>query len=165
MHSKEVSGELPPASLPGTAGLKRPKRLVVIAIMNIVVALISIVAIIFLLNSSKVPAEVVPGYASAAFSMLIATAMIVTSVLAFLGVPKARRPALVVALVFFGLLLLQSLLTAMDPQSVLGEVPAQRMMQKLWAGVVRNSIEIGLNCWVFLSAKTVAFFESRRAVA
>jgi hypothetical protein len=48
---------------------------------------------------------------------------------------------------------------------MLGEMPTDAMLRKLWAGVVRNSIEIGLNLWVFLSAKTSAFFEGRRAEA
>ena len=103
----------------------------------------------------------VPGHASAALAMALAVAMIVTSVLAFLGLPKARSPALVAALVFFGLLVLQSLLTALDPTSLFGELPPARITQKLWAGVVRNSIEIGLNCWVYLSAKTKRYFESK----
>jgi hypothetical protein len=133
--------------------------------MNVVLALFSIVALAFMLTSSKVPAEIVPSHWSAAFSVLIAVAMIVSSVLALLGFPRARWIALAMALIFFGIIWLHSLLAALDPEGVMGVVPTDRESQKLRAGVVRTSIEIGLNLWVFLSAKTVAFFDSRRAVA
>jgi hypothetical protein len=144
---------------------ERPKRLWVVAIMNIVVALMSIVVLVFLLSSSKVPAEVVPSIWSAVFSALVAAAVIVSSVLALFGSPRARWIALTMALIFFGLIWLHSLITALDPRAVIGEMPTDRELRKLWAGVVRTSIEIGLNLWVFLSAKTVAFFEDRRAEA
>jgi hypothetical protein len=165
MESKDASGELLPASLPSAAGLKRPKRLIVIAIMNVVLALFSIVALAFMLTSSKVPAEIVPSHWSAAFSVLVAVAMIVSSVLALLRVPRARWIALAMALTFFGIIWVHSLLAALDPEGVIGVVPTDRESQKLWAGVVRTSIEMGLNLWVFLSAKTVAFFDSPRAEA
>jgi len=142
---------------------KRPKRLIIIAIMNVVLAVFSIVALTFMLTSSKLPAEIVPSHWSAAFSVLVAAAMIVSSVLALLGVPRARWIALAIALIFFGIIWLHSLLAALDPEGVIGLVPTDSELQKLWAGVVRTSIEIGLNLWVFLSAKTVAFFHSRRA--
>jgi hypothetical protein len=150
---------------PIAAGIKRPKRLIVIAFMNMVLAIFSIAALAFLMGSSKVPAEVVPGIWSAAFSALLATGVIVSSVLALLGSRRARWIALTIALIFFGLIWLHSLVTALDPEGVLGEMPTDWELQKLWAGVVRTSIEIGLNLWVYLSAKTVAFFESRRAEA
>jgi len=57
------------------------------------------------------------------------------------------------------------LIAALDPEGVIGAVPTDRESQKLWAGVVRTSIEIGLNLWVFLSAKTRMFFDGRRAEA
>jgi hypothetical protein len=83
--------ELVSADIPTTGVSKRPKRLVVITIMNIAIALMSIVLLVFLLNSSKVPTEVVPSHWSAAFSALLAIGVIVSSVLALLGSPRARR--------------------------------------------------------------------------
>ena len=133
--------------------------------MNVMLALFSIVGLAFMLTSSEVPAEMVPSHWSAVFSVLVAVAMIVSSVLAVLGVPRARWIALSIALIFFGIIWLHSLLAALDPEGVIGVVPTDGESQKLWAGVVRTSIEIGLNLWVFLSAKTLAFFDSRRAEA
>lgn len=59
------------------------------------------------------------------------------------------------------LIWLHSLLAALDPKGVIGQVPTDKESRKLWAGVARTSIEIGLNLWVFLSAKIKAFFDSR----
>ena len=157
--------EIVAVAAPIAIGAKRPKRLIVIAIMNVVLGLFSIVALAFMLTSSKFPAELVPSHWSAAFSVVVAVAMIVSSALALLGFPRARWIALTVALIFFGIIWLHSLLAALDPEGVIGVLPTDRESQKLWAGVVRTSIEIGLNLWVFLSAKTLAFFDSRRAEA
>ena len=149
----------------GAIVVGRPKRLIVVAIMNIAVALISVAALAFVLTSSRVPGALIPRPWSAAFSMLVAIAVIVSSVLALIGLPKARWVALILALAFFGILWLQGLLAAVDPVSVMGEMPNESVVHKLWAGVVRNSIEIGLNLWAFLSVRTSAFFEGRRAEA
>jgi hypothetical protein len=165
MQSNEVPGVLVSADIPAAGVPRRPKRLIVIAIMNMVLALFSIVALGFLLNSSIVPAEIVPSGWNAAFSALLAFALIVSSALALIGIPRARWIALIIALTFFGLIWLHSLIAALDPEEVIGVVPTDRESQKLWASVVRTSIEIGLNLWVFLSAKTRVFFDSRRAEA
>ncbi|HEY6621563.1 MAG TPA: hypothetical protein VIY68_18615 [Steroidobacteraceae bacterium] len=53
------------------------------------------------------------------------------------------------------------MLAALDPKGVIGQVPTDKESRKLWAGVTRTSIEIGLNLWVFLSEKIKAFFDSR----
>ena len=165
MQSNEIPDQRVSAVIPAAGMRKRPKRLVVVAIMNMVLALFSIVALVFLLRSSVVPAEIVPSGWNAAFSALVAFALIVSSVLALMGFPRTRWIALIIALTFFGLIWIHSLLAALDPEGVIGAVPTDRESRKLWAGVVRTSIEIGLNLWVFLSAKTKAFFDSRRAEA
>jgi hypothetical protein len=133
--------------------------------MNILLGLISLGTLVFVFTYSAFPRELVPSNWSAAFSVLLATGVIVSSVLALMRYPRARWVALTLAPIFLGVPLVRSLLVAIDPQSVLGEVPTDRVSRKLWAGVVRNSIEIGLNLWMFLSAKTRAFFEGRRAEA
>lgn len=165
MQSNEIPNQQVSADNPAPGLPKRPKRLIVVVMMNVVLALFSIVALVFLLNSSQVPAEVVPHGWNAAFSALVAFALIVSSVLALMGFARARWVALIIALTFFGLIWIHSLLAALDPEGVIGLVPTDRESRKLWAGVVRASIEIGLNLWVFLSAKTRVFFDSRRADA
>ena len=68
MQSNEVPDQLVSADNPAAGLPKRPKRLVVVVIMNVVLALFSIVALVFLLSSSIVPAEIVPTGWNAAFS-------------------------------------------------------------------------------------------------
>jgi hypothetical protein len=165
MQSNEIPNQLVSADSAAAGLPRRPKRLIVVVIMDVVLALFSLVALVFLLNSSQVPAEVVPSGWNAAFSTLVAFALIVSSVLALMGFPRARWIALIMALTFFGLIWLHSLLAALDPEGVIGLVPTDRELRKLWAGVVRASVEISLNLWVFLSAKTRMFFDSRRAEA
>jgi hypothetical protein len=135
----------------------RPKRLWVIAVMNIAVGLISVGMLAFLLFSSRVPAELRPSPSSAALSSLLAALLIVSCVFALLGYRQARWLALGSAVLFFGILWAQSLLLLVQSGGSLPQVPTR----KLWANVVRNSIEIALNLWVFLSAKTVAFFRGQ----
>ena len=165
MQSNEIPNQLVSADSAAAGLPKRPKRLIVVVMMNVALALFSIVALVFLLNSSQVPAEVVSSGWNAAFSTLVAFALIVSSVLALMGFPRARWLALIIALTFFGLIWIHSLFAALDPERVIGLVPTDRESRKLWAGVVRASIEIGLSLWVFLGAKTKAFFDSRRAEA
>jgi hypothetical protein len=165
MQSNEVPDQLVSADTPAAGMPKRPKRLIVVVIMNVVLASFSIVALVFLSSSSIVPAEIVPSGWNAAFATLDAFALIVSSVLALMGFPRARWIALIIALTFFGLIWLHSLFAALDPEGVIGLAPTDGQSLKLWAGVVRTSIEIGLNLWVFLSAKTRMFFDSRRAEA
>jgi hypothetical protein len=133
--------------------LPRPKRLWVVAIMNMAVAAMTLTALWFMLASDRVPVEVRPTASGAAVSGFLAASLIVSSLLALVGYPKARWPVLIAAVLFFGILLLQSLLFIIHPSELLpgGSSP------KLWANVVRNAIEISLNMWVFLGAKVAAF--------
>jgi hypothetical protein len=124
--------------------------------MNILVALISFVVVVFMVSSSRVPVEVRLTPSAAIFSGILAISVIVTSLLALLRYPKARFPALGAALLFFGILLLQSLLLLIHPSNDLpvGSSP------KLWANVIRNAIEISLNVWVFLSVKVADYLRA-----
>src|SRR6266850_6099132 len=72
----------------------RPKRLWVISVINVAVALLSIGMLAFLLLSSRVPAELRPPASSAALSSLLAAFLIVSCVLALLGYRRARWLAL-----------------------------------------------------------------------
>jgi hypothetical protein len=121
--------------------------------MNIAVATITVVALVFMMTSDRVPVEVRPTATGAAVSGFLAAFLIVSSLLALLGYPKARWPAFSAALIFFGILLLQSLLLIIHPSDALPEGSSP----KLWANVIRNAIEISLNIWVFLGAKVAAF--------
>jgi hypothetical protein len=129
--------------------------------MNAAVATITLVALGFMLTSDRVPVEVRPSISGAAISGLLAAFLIVSSLLALRGYPKARWPTLVAAVMFFGILLLQSLLLIIHP----GDWLPEGSSPKLLANVVRNAIEISLNMWVFLGAKVATFLREARPPA
>ena len=140
--------------------LPRPKRLWVAAIMNILVAAISVAAVAFLLLSSNpnIPESVKPGPSAALFALGTAGFLIVASVLALFRVKFSRWLMLTAALIFFGILGLQSLalLVSSGASLPVGTTP------KLWANVIRNALEIAINAWALLSAKTCMFFVGSR---
>ena len=140
--------------------LPRPKRLWVAAIMNILVAAISVAAVAFLLLSSNpnIPESVKPGPSAALFALGTSGFLIVSSVLALLRVKFSRWLMLAAALIFFGILGFQSLALLVSSGASLpaGATP------KLWANVIRNALEIAINAWALLSAKASTFFMGNR---
>jgi hypothetical protein len=134
----------------------RPKRLWVAAIMNILVAAISVAAVAFLSLSSNpnIPESVRPGLLTTLLALGTAGLLIVASVLALLRKQFARWLMLVAALIFFGILGFQSLVFLISPTALISAEAAP----KLWIKVIRNALEIAINVWALLSAKTTTFF-------
>lgn len=128
--------------------------------MNILVAIISVAAIAFLLLSSNpnIPQSVKPGLFATLLTLGTTVFLILSSVLALLGVHFARWLMLAGALIFFGILGFQNLalLVTSGPS-----LPAETT-PKLWANVIRSALEIAINVWALLSAKTAAFFLNSR---
>jgi hypothetical protein len=140
--------------------LPRPKRLWVAAIMNILVAATSVLLLAFLLLSSNpnIPESLRPGLSAALFALGTAGFLIVSSVLALFRVKFYRWLMLAAALIFFGILGFQSL----DLLLSSGASLSAGVVQKLWANVIRNALEISINVWALLSAKSAAFFLGSR---
>jgi len=132
--------------------LKRPKRLWLAALMNILVGLISLTALVFISTSSRVPEAARLGGGTAALAAFTAGFLIVSSVLALLGKPRGRWLMLAAALAFYGSILVQNAYILGQVQDSL--VPAN----KLIANVVRSGLEIAINLWALLSAKTRRYF-------
>lgn len=139
--------------------VSRPKRLWAAAIMNIFVGLLSLAALLFVLISPQAPAELRPGFARALTAGGIAMFLVVASIAALMGRQQARLGMLGAALVFFGTLAIQNILLIAE----LSGTGDPKMFQKLGSNVVRSTIEIAINAWALLSAKTVAFFSSRQS--
>ena len=134
----------------------RPKRLWVAAIMNIVVAAISVLAVLFLLLSSDptIPEEIRPGLSTSIVALGTSGSLIVSSVLALLRVRAARWLTLAASLLFFGILGAQSLGFLLSSVA-----PPDEIIPKLWGNVIRNTLEIAINLWALLSARTALFFQ------
>jgi hypothetical protein len=142
----------------------RPKRLWVVTTLNVAIGIFGIVAVGFLLTSSKIPAELVPAKWSALSSIFIAATLIGSSVLALLGFRHARWVALVTAVAYFGTILIQNLLIFLHPEATFGHSISDRDSRMFLASVIRSAIEIGINVWGYLSSKTGSFFRRERHV-
>jgi hypothetical protein len=120
--------------------------------MNILVGLISLTALVFISTSSRVPDAVRLDGGTAALAAFTAGLLIASSVLALLGKPRGRWLMLAAALAFYGSILVQN-------AYILGQVHDSLVPNhKLIANVVRSGLEIAINLWALLSAKTSRYF-------
>lgn len=139
--------------------MKRPKRLWIICGLNIFSAGISLVALVFLLTSSKVPAELSPDTTTIILTGTLASFLIVTSILSFRRAPYSRWLTFIAAILFYGTLVQQQ----MAALSQLGDTLTEHERLKVLARCTRSMIEIALNAWALFSAKTARYFVSRGA--
>lgn len=135
--------------------LRRPGRLWVATILNILTGLLAVGFLIFLFASERVPDGAKPGASDAALGGLLACLLLLFSVLALVGRSQARRAVLLVATLYFGSIIVQNAMPLLGMSDSL--VPTR----KLTANVVRNAISLSLNWWALTSSITVAFFASR----
>ena len=135
--------------------LRRPTRLWVATILNILIGVLAIGFLAFLFISERVPDEARPDTISAISGGLLACLLVFYSGLALAGHNRARRAVLIVATVNFGSIILQNALP------LLGVFDSIVPTRKLTANMVRNAISLSLNWWALTSSITVAFFASR----
>jgi hypothetical protein len=135
--------------------LRRPGRLWVATILNILIGLLAVGFLIFLLTSERVPDEAKPEIIGAVSGGFLACLLVLYSLLALIGRSKARRAVLIIATIYFGSIILQNALPLLGMSDSI--VPAP----KLTANVVRNAISLSLNWWALTSGITLAFFASR----
>jgi len=122
--------------------------------MNIVVGFMSLATLVFLSTSTRVPEIVRPDGVAAVIAASTASFMIFSSVMALVGKPMGRHLMLVSALIFYGMLVFQNAILVVQPDDGLGPQAGT----KLIANVVRSSLEIAINVWALLSAKTRRYF-------
>ena len=135
--------------------LRRPARLWVATILNILVGVLAVGFFIFLFASERVPDGAKPGTLDAISGGLLACLLVFYSVLALAGRSQARRAVLLLATLYFGSIIVQNALPLLGVSDSI--VPAR----KLTANVVRNAISLSLNWWALTSTITLAFFASR----
>jgi len=137
-----------------TSARKRPKRLWVAAVLNMLVGVLAIGLIVFLLASTRVPVALRPGGVVAVSALGAPSFLIVASVIALLGKPYGRYLMLLAALVFFGTLIIQNVQLIGSANSALGQGTAPKVI----ANAVRASFELTINLWALLSSKTRQYF-------
>jgi len=120
--------------------------------MNILAGLSSLTALV-LISTSRVPDVAGLGGGATAMASVTAGFLVVSSVLALLGKPRGRRLMLAAALAFYGGILIQNAYLLGQVQDNLA--PAH----KLITHVVRSGLEIAINLWALLSAKTRRYFD------
>ncbi|RYG96481.1 MAG: hypothetical protein EON58_11990 [Alphaproteobacteria bacterium] len=133
---------------------KRPKRLWIAAIMNVILGLLSISFLVFLATTARVPEELRITGGMTAFAAATAGFMVISSVMALLGKPSWRQLMLSAALIYYGSILAQNFNFLVSGSETL--VPAQ----KLASNAVRSGLEIAINLWALLSTKTRDYFRS-----
>lgn len=134
---------------------KRPKRLWVAALMNIILALFSLAALTFLSLSVQIPENFRIGVGATVVAALSTGMLIVWSVLALRGESWARYLMVAAAVLFYGGILIQNVQLYRSAEDAhLATVP-------FVAHVVRSALEIAINLWAALSAKTNAYFARR----
>jgi hypothetical protein len=134
---------------------KRPKRLWIAALLNILAGTISLGALVFLSLSTQVPESLRLDASATVVAGLSTSMLILWSVLALLGIRWARYLMLVAALLFYGGILIQNI------QLYLQVDEGQPGTRQLVAHVVRSGFDIALNLWALLSAKTGRYFAQR----
>ena len=138
---------------------KRPIRLWVAAIMNIVIGLLSLFLLVFLAASPRVPETMRPATATIALAVATASFLVVASSVALLGKNRWNYLMLVAALAFYGLLITQNIVALRGSYAELG----QDAGAKLLANVARTGLELVINFWALLSLKTRMYFNSKVA--
>lgn len=132
---------------------RRPKRLWIAAILNIMIGLLAIILLVFLLTSSRVPAAAKPGVWSLVSAGVFGSLLIVYSGLALKGQATARSSLLMVATIFYGTIIAQNAFLLSGLADSL--VPPR----KLAADIVRHSISLGITWWGLASSKTMQYFD------
>ena len=131
---------------------KRPKRLWVAALMNILVACLSLTLLVFITTSSRIPAEIQLSAGTSATAAATASFLVISSVMALLGRPRWLYLMLLAALAFYGSIMVQNAFLLAQPQS--SAVPTS----KLTTHMIRSGLEIAINLWALLSLKTRRYF-------
>jgi hypothetical protein len=132
----------------------RPVRLWVVVLMNVLDGLLSLFALAFLTMLSSIPEALRPDVISSLIAIALSGLLVISSILALLGKPRAGFLMLIIAVLFHGTLAVQNFLMLARPHELLGEGADT----KLIANVVRSALEIAINCWALLSSKTREYF-------
>ena len=130
--------------------MTRPKRLWVVVVVNTAVGGLSLAGVLLFAKAlhGAMLIALVP-------NILLCGVLIVSSVFALLGHGRARWVALGIAIMFFGIRLVQSLWLYYHPSQ------AQfTNMSSLASSAANNLLLILLNLWAFLGDKADAFFDA-----
>jgi hypothetical protein len=133
---------------------KRPIRLWSAAIINILLAFVSLAFFAFLFGSAHTPQALRPGVATSTITACTASFLVVASVFALLGKPYGRYLMLAAIILFYGIVIVQNVFVIAGVQAGLGQSTAAKSA----TNVVGASIELLFSAWALLSLKTRQYF-------
>ena len=135
----------------------RPRRLWVMAGVNVLITSFNIVAVLFLFFSPNVPAAFAKGPISVVSTSALSLVLMISSVYCAIGSRIARNVTIAAAVLFYGVILANHIAVLVDSGS---EFPAPALL-KLRAGVLRTLIELSITLWAVLSLKSRVYFATR----
>lgn len=135
------------------AGAKRPVRLWIVGVINVLTCLTSIGGLVGLTVAKTVPAALRPGALTWILSGALLAILLVSTLLTLSRRPPAQYVMLAAAVVFFGLMMVQIILVGVS------FVPHDDTLAhiKLFASMFRSATMLALNVWATLSQPTRDF--------
>jgi len=133
---------------------KRPMRLWLVAILDIVFGTTSVFALIFLDTSARIPEVLRPSSTTIVLSVVTASFLAVAPVLALRGKVYGYYLTLVAAIAFYGFIIAQNCAAFGYYHEQLG----QSSSTSLIVNVVGAVIQLAINCWALLSTKARSYF-------
>ena len=137
------------------AVVKKPRRLNIAALLNILVGVVSLSIIILIAKDPDIASKLQLDSPRFWVSTAMAGTLIIASILVLLTRRNSHLAMLGIAVIFYGALIYQS-------AALLGMTSAPYTPDsKLWANIVRLSLELALTVWATLSSKTRLYFAAR----
>ena len=133
---------------------KKPRRVNVAALLNILVGVVGLAAILMFAQNPDVAAKLKLDSWRLWISTGLNAALILSSIWAIMGRRNSHFVMLGAAALYYGALIYQN-------ASLLkygSELFSQGGEGRLWGNIVRSSLELALTAWAVLSAKTRAYF-------
>ncbi len=137
--------------------IKRPKRLWVAVGINSLVALAALGFLAFISLGSNVPDEVRPTVAFLIRSSGFAISLLAASMAPLFVTGKWRYLILVVATIYFGMIIYQNMTLIIDSYNAF----ESKVKIKLITNVIHNSTYLAVNYWAILSTKTKLYFDAK----
>lgn len=125
--------------------LKRPWRLTLILLANIVIGILTTIALFFLSFLVELDGNPLVNTVFAGAGGALSLFLVVASVMVFLLKPNGPKYLLASVVVFYGVLALQSVFSLFS-----GDLEQQAIFEVI-TGIFRNIITIALNFWAVLS--------------
>lgn len=138
--------------------IKKPRRLNIAALLNILLGILSAGAILFLVNDPTIREKLQLDSTAIWQGAILAALLLIGSVLVLLGIRNSHYMMLAAACFFYGAIIFQNA-ALLGSAEVLANDGGTT---KLWANIVRKSLTLAFNAWAVFSAPSRAYFSRQR---